>query len=450
MKSQESPVPGKFFSHRVLPIATVVWLLAGCGSTSQDLIGPSSDNGGSAQPPTATSLIVRQDILVNADIWDRQPKIFAANTAVIGAVGIPGMTVDDLVTTEQLVRDAGGNWSDVFGVDPTLGSYTSSPTPERVASAYGYPVEYADGLPIVFSWPVRPSTVHPQDFLFTLSDGTTSVPYVAAAVPNYDYNERSTVVVYGKFGNRLAPGTEGAVHPVRLDIVGDLELVGPGPTFVNATGMSVQAGTAYGNPDDPPEQRRGPRLVAAKLTRMSAVGDQAPAAYASASPNDGITLYGGQAQYRLRMYTSGGFSPNGVQGLRPDQYSQFFRVRAGDQMLEQTGVPYDLGVGTVTVVGLAELGRLGDQYDDTYVEDQDNQIDVILSGDEEAIRLITAVDVPSLPPYSPFYNPGGPGNSPTQGVRYTSPSPPHSQTVWMALDEETTVTYIAPGLTPDT
>ena len=39
---------------------------------------------------------------------------------------------------------------------------------------------------------------------------------------------------------------------------------------------------------------------------------------------------------------------------------------------------------------------------------------------------ITQVEVPSVAPYSPLYNPGGPGNRPTPGVRYSAPSPPHT------------------------
>jgi len=60
------------------------------------------------------------------------------------------------------------------------------------------------------------------------------------------------------------------------------------------------------------------------------------------------------------------------------------------------------------------------------IRDQDNQIDIILSGDLAAARRITFVDVPSVAPYSPLYNPGGPGNQPTPKVRYSAPSPPQA------------------------
>ena len=45
-------------------------------------------------------------------------------------------------------------------------------------------------------------------------------------------------------------------------------------------------------------------------------------------------------------------------------------------------------------------------YDDCYVEDVDNQIDIILQGDDAAARSITHVEVPSSGDYLPLYNPG--------------------------------------------
>ncbi len=253
--------------------------LAGCGGDSNS----SPPETVTPEPPstesTATSQILRNDVLVQAEIWEVEPKIYTANLAVVGSVGIPGMSLDDLARTEQLVRMAGGNWSHATGANPTLGSYTSSPGPDDVAGAFGYPAEYTDGLPIVFSWPVLPSSINPEDFLFTLSNGTQVTPQLASFGPNVDYNERSTVVVFGSFGNRLSPGTPGAIYPVKVEVVDDgtpLQLVGPGPRFVNAVGMSAQAGTSYGHPLDAPQDRAGPRLVAAKLTRMSNIGDIAP------------------------------------------------------------------------------------------------------------------------------------------------------------------------------
>ena len=45
-------------------------------------------------------------------------------------------------------------------------------------------------------------------------------------------------------------------------------------------------------------------------------------------------------------------------------------------------------------------------------------------GDEAAARNITFVEIPALEGgYRAFYNPGGPGPEPFEGVRYTAPGP---------------------------
>ena len=68
-------------------------------------------------------------------------------------------------------------------------------------------------------------------------------------------------------------------------------------------------------------------------------------------------------------------------------------------------------------------------------EDRDNYIDIILVGDESAARNITHVEIPSLEGgYNAFYNPGGPGPEPFEGVRYTAPGPADLEPVINALD----------------
>jgi hypothetical protein len=196
----------------------------------------------------------------------------------------------------------------------------------------------------------------------------------------------------------------------------------------------------------------GPKLVGAKLSVISTAGESAPAPFSGTLPNDGVSLYGSAAQYRLRVFTSGGFSPDGVRSVYPTDFSRFFRIEtvAADgevRWLSQTGVPYQLPSGTITVVGLADLGPAQSSYDDSYVEDHDNQIDIVLSGDEAAIATIRAVQIPASGDYSPFYNPGGPGNAPTPGVAYSEPGPSQTEPVANALADPMTVTYIAPGPT---
>ena len=126
--------------------------------------------------------------------------------------------------------------------------------------------------------PVLGSTVHPEDFLFTLTNGDQVVPNSAGLVPNWELNERNTVVVFGDFGNRGAPGEADAVYPAKLEIVDDgtpLRFLGPdGEESGVGLTWEGQGATGYGT---------GPQLVGAKLNH---VGD-APAGEGGAPSSNG-------------------------------------------------------------------------------------------------------------------------------------------------------------------
>jgi hypothetical protein len=57
------------------------------------------------------------------------------------------------------------------------------------------------------------------------------------------------------------------------------------------------------------------------------------------------------------------------------------------------------------------------------------------------MRQITYVEIPATGNYDPFYNPGGPGNTPSSDIRYTAPGPADLEPVIIALDDPMTVTY---------
>lgn len=427
--------------------AAALLALAGCGDGDSG-VPPCSGGQMPGTPPTASYLTLREDVLVNADYWDDEPRILGAGLGFTDIIGVPGLSASDLATQRRAALAAGGAWNIVDTTAATVlqRAYTSAISPSGVASAYGWQVQFCDGLPIEFSWPVRPSTVDAGDFRVILNDGTVVTPRVASVSPNLEYNERSTVVIFGGFGNRRAPGEPGARYPVRFEIVPDstpLELIGPGGQVVSAVGLSFGDGstprTAY-------EPGNGPTLAAAKLSRMSTEGEAAPAPFSGQLPNDGVALYGAAAQYRLRVLTTGGFSPDGVRSVFPTEFGRYFRLLAVDthgqeHWIEDAGRPYAIDGGTLTVVGLADLGVAQSTYDDAYIEDHDNQIDIVLSGNESAMRAIRVVTLPGSGPYSPMYNPGGPGNDPEPGTVYSEPSPPIQQPVTIALDDPMTVTW---------
>ena len=405
--------------------------------------------------PNPSYKLLKQNVLINADYYSNTPSILGASlgfTHILGVPGLNGTTTSD----EVLARKAGGSWetlSSPSASTASLRAYTSDASVSGIATNYGYPVKYTDGFPIEFSWPVLPSTVAGNDFRVVLNTGQVITPLAASITPNFEYNERSTVVILGYFGNRIAPGQPGAIYPVKLEVAHSrtpLKLVGPGDVVVSAAGLDLRRRQ---HADDRLQSRVGAKAGRGQAERDVHRRRVAPKPFSGALPNDGVALYGSAAQYRLRVFTSGGFSPDGVRSVYPTDFSQFFRIETVDadgvvRWLTQTGVPYQLPSGTITVVGLADLGQAQSSYDDSYVEDHDNQIDIVLSGDEAAIATIKAVQIPASGSYSPFYNPGGPGNNPTPGVTYSQPGPSQTEPVINALTNPMTVTYIAASPAP--
>ena len=442
---------------RVAAVLAAVALFAGSANTGLAMpqkSDQSDQSDQSAAPTPPTYQVLRQDVIINADIWARKPEIMAAGLGFTNIVGVPNLSTGDVTLSKTLAQLAGGTWNNVHcanGQTPPLSSFTSASTPAGVRALYGEAVYYSDGLPVEFSWPILPSTLDADDFRVNLSNGTSVTPQVTSIWPNYLYNERSVAVLFGHFGNRIPPNESGAIYPTSVQVVrgsSTLELVGPGKRIVSAVGMSVKSpGSPYTEPGVPPADRGGPTLVAAKLSKMSAVGNTAPKIFPQNLPNDGISLYGRQAKFRLRVYTSGGMTPNGVTPLLPTEYGRYFRViavtRSGRKIaLSKAGKTYYIDGHPLRVVGLADLGVKQPSYDACYTELRNNYIDIVLDGSQAAARRITTVEIPSAGRYKPLYNPGGPGNDPAPGVHYSAGSPPISQHVIMALKNPMTVTYV--------
>lgn len=395
---------------------------------------------------TAASLLT--PINFNADIFAAAPALLTGNYGFEGYIGIPGMN-----STTDADKDIAATYNVAWEtLDPALNAaqraYTSAVSTDNAAAVYGVDLLLADTMPLVFSNPILPSTLNPTDFLVTLSDGSHVVPLTAAFLPNLEFNERQTIVIAGEFGNRLQPGDPGALYPVSVSVVDDgspIEML-TSTGIVSAVGLSAASSNPYvtGN---------GPRLVAAKLNYFSDLGEGGPIGMSLASQiNSGSDLYGSQAQYRLRLYTSAGFSPDGIASLLPSEFSRYFILEAtaddGTSVeITEAGTPVVIGTfGTVTVIGLADLAPAGTPEDPAYIEDHDNYYDIILSGDSAAIARLTSVRMPSSGGYSPVYNPGGPGNDPTAvGAApgpFTVPSTDHSVAITNDLDGSQVATFV--------
>lgn len=382
--------------------------------------------------------------LSGADYWDAEPKILSAGMGFDNIIGVNEIT-------EGAALEAGGAWYGsvvcTSGQEPSDSNRTSMAPADGVRNVSKGHADFDDGLPIVFSWPVATETADVSDFQFMLNTGEVVFPNSVTLLPNWELNERNTIVAFGAFGNRGKPSESDAVYPVRLDIVEDatpLVLVGPGGQEFSAVGLTWASPdtTGYG---------AGPVLVGAKLNVVETVpsgegGLPLLEQNAGTLPNDEVSLYGEAAAFRVRVLTTGGFSPDGITGLHPDDYDDFFRIHARGVngqtvLLESAGQDYAVDGGTLRVLGLSDLGQAGDEengifYDDCYSEDRDNYIDIILSGDLDAARSVTHVEIPSLAGgYQAFYNPGGPGPEPFVGIRYTEPGPADLEPVIIAIDD---------------
>ena len=448
----------------ILSLALTASLLVGCSDSDSPDINdeiaqpdgstPSDDTQQDELP--AAYVAIMTDQLIEADYWQEEPAILAAGLGFtdingIPDLGTPGQTLDAM---EQLVREYGGGWHDVTSTadDIAQRARTSSNSVFGMTETFGYASPSGDGLPMELSHPVLASTVQREDILIWLNTGDTVVPTNISVMPNMEFNERSTLVMNGDFGNRLDTDDPEAVFPVMFEIVDELLMMTPAGAF-DAKGL------AYGDGATPLTAYRsghGPRLCAAKLTRADAgiAGEGAPTTFQDSSlPNDAISLYGEDADFRIRVLTTGGFSPDGVRSLYPSEYRQFFRVGiqpdgiAADDYdallwLTETDTLYSLdNVGSIEVLGLAELGVKRDSYDDSYIEDHDNQIDIVLKGDRAMAERVVVVHIPAAGDYQPFYNPGGPGDRPDPDTRYSEPGPTYFQPVTIAIDNPMLVSY---------
>ncbi|MCB0916168.1 MAG: phospholipase [Actinobacteria bacterium] len=290
--------------------------------------------------------------LVAADYWTDQPEILSAGLGFDGIIATAG---DDEASTRavggafdsamQCRKDGGPTDADRSSVAPArgLGMIT--------LVAPGKDPTDVDGLPVVFSWPIRTDTLDPAQFRFTLNTGEVVGVDSLTMTPNFELNERNTVVMFSDLGNRGRSGEPDAKYPVRLDIVAapdgsELLLAGP-QGDVAATGLSW---TTEQTPYD-----SGPTLAGAKLNRVDVPvqGEGGVANVGGATlPNDEQTLYGDQADFRLRMLTTGGFSPDGVRGITPEDFGTFFRVHArgvdgSDVVISEVGRDYEVAGGTL-------------------------------------------------------------------------------------------------------
>ena len=394
---------------------------------------------------------LHRDIVIAADIYggqDQDPRILAAGMGFEGIMNIPGLNSEADI---DLAYQAGAGVVDsLLGLDPSapLRNITSALGPGFQVSGYANNLvseTFLDAMPIEFSHPLLPSTVLPENFRIRLNNGETAIPLYVGLIPNYDFNERQTMVAMGYFSNGLKTGDKDSIYPVQFDVVNSdnpLQLVTSDGLF-NGSGLSSESNNPY-------DDLNGPLLVGAKLSRLSLAGDYTnPINFTG--PNHGVESYGTSKDlYRLRLFTGGGFSPDGVSGLLPDDFSNYFQLEvdgpdSNSLIVDKSSQTYEVKGGSISVLGIADLaGDVGDDPDYLYVEDHDNQFDLIIqASSRRAAKAIKSVIIPDprLETHSPLYNPGGPGTDPVTGMLYTQPSPGQTIDVEQALKDPGVVSW---------
>lgn len=424
----------------------------------------------SAQGPGPVNRAQHRDILIASDMWATTPRIMGVSLNFTDIIGVPGLDVSNknqtLAEARAAVLSAGGAWNDDVTCSAAADwstkpwAYTTAVGTTQYTQAWGAAFNAVnwDVVQVQFSWPPRPSTLQGTDFQVTLNDGTTVVPDNATVGPNFEYNEGTTVVMNGPtLGNRLPKSDPGARYPVAVKVLADatpLQLVGPKGRLVSAVGLAgTNDRTPYDDQPADPAKWTGPRMIAAKITRMSTAGEGGPALLASGKlPNDGVAIFGSaKARYRVRIATLGGaFSPDGLRAMYPNEYRSFFqlvaRTKAGRLIpIIRSNHRYLVDDEPITVVGIAERtvkARPG-QWNQCLQDDSENQTDIILTGSEAGMRKLVAVRVPAQGNgYKPLYNDGGPGSTPTLGTRYTAPSPRQTMRLINGLDNPLQTTFI--------
>ena len=390
--------------------------------------------------------LYNSDIIVNSNLYLNEPKIISA--------GGFSFLQSGLILNEKNVEQLEGNWNQNLNTENyPLRAITSSGDPRGYYSVTFPTSSYKfDNIPVCFSFPILPSSVDISQFYITLSNGIVTKPISFSFSPNTKFNEKQCIVICGYFNNKITSGPN-AIYPVSLEIVpasngNRMMSVGPDGLY-DMTGKMVQCSNPYLD---------SLKINSVILTKYNLpniynyLGDNGCGINQIEENNSPISLYGDDAQYRFRIFTAGGYSPDGISSMLPDKYDNYFYLQyknpitgeITDLIKSNHKYLFDCGTKYVEIIGLADLGIKQNIYNsDNYIEDHDNQIDIIVKGDETIIRNIVSLVIPSdNNKYTLFYNPGGPGPTPFENIKYTNPSEYQVIEIINNLDNPNSVTWI--------
>jgi hypothetical protein len=385
------------------------------------------------------------DIIVNSNLYSNEPKIISTGGFSFLQAG--------MILNIKSIEETQGNWNNLL--NPNTDSFRAITTSSDPRSYYGsvFPttaIEF-DNIPICFSFPILPSSVDSTQFLLKLNNNIYVKPLTFSFSPNSKFNEKQCIVVCGYFNNKITIGPN-AIYPVSLEIVESsngkkMMAVGPNGLY-DMTGKTINCSNPYTEPL---------KISLVILTKYNLtgiynyLGDIGCGINQIEEKNSPYELYGNDAEYRIRIFTKGGYSPNGITSMFPDSYENYFYLQHKNPItdeiteLKKSNFKYLFNNGTkyVEIIGLADLGIKQPQYNQKYIEDHDNQIDIVLKGNKSVIKNIINLVIPSNgKEYTKFYNPGGPGPTPFENITYTIPSEYQIIDIINNLENPNTVSWI--------
>ena len=415
-----------------------------------------TNNNGFIEHEYPTGKMINSDIIVNANLYGDTPEFLSA-TGFSHLVCMNSTT--DLYEGQKFFL---GNYNTNLDINShILRNITSSSDIRLLSPVTRHLQPGMDAMPICFTFPILPSSVDVKQFAITLNNGFVVKPYDFTFAPNSKYNEKQCIILNGYWNNRLLNNentyTMNSIYPISVKIVESfgkkLYAIGPKGLY-DMTEKTVTFTDGYVSPIF---------LNACVLTKYTLpdiynhLGDIGSGVNAIENMNSPNILYGNDAEYRFRVFTAFGYSPDGILPMLPDQYERYWYLQYVDPdtsistNLYKQQYKYTFGSYSVTIVGLADLGFLSTTgYDSaTYSEDRDNQIDIIVKGDETIIKNIKKLVIPSggFNPdtglsYISFMSPGGPGPTPIPGMKYTLPSVYQELDIINNLNNPKTVTFI--------
>lgn len=388
--------------------------------------------------------LYNSDIIVNSNLYANEPKIISA--------GGFSFLQSGLILNEENVLQIEGNWNKNYNPsDVPLRAITTSGDPRAYYSSVFPTLGYKfDNIPICFSFPILPSSVDISQFYITLNNGFVTKPIMFTFSPNTKLNEKQCIVIAGYFNNKITSGPN-AIYPVSLEIVESskgkrMMAVGPNGLY-DMTGKSVECSNPYS------DQLEIAFVILTKYNLpgiYNYLGDIGCGKNMIEEANSPLSLYSNDAQYRFRIFTKGGYSPNGISSMLPDKYDNYFYLQYKNPItgeitdLKKSNYKYCFdNYGWIEIIGLADLGMKQLMYNNEYIEDHDNQIDIVVKGDEHIINHIVNLVIPSNgKEYTKFYNPGGPGPTPFSDISYSLPSEYQVVEITNNLKNPNSVTWI--------